>query len=326
MVANPAFAASAIPSTHTAAVSEKVGDYPVLKQLTTPRPSSLLAGQALVKICFAGVCHSDVALALGKGTHRPLEPIISGHEGTGYIVALGPHTRPGPGPKIGDKVGIKFIADTCGNCNACETGHEECCLTPSISGITRDGVCKAFRFESLGDADNCGDPSPASALYVFYTLLTASSQFVVASTLHLTPLPEGISLMSAAPILCAGVTVYKALMAAGLDPGDYVVIPGAGGGLGHLAVQYALAMNYRVIAIDSGEDKRALMLRYGVYLWIDFRDEPDLVAAIRHAAGGHPIKAAIVTAGSIAPYQQVPLQISHSAATHLKKGVAISGT
>lgn len=97
--------------------------------MPTPKATSLKAGQALVKILYAGVCHSDVALALGKGTHRPIEPVISGHEGTGYIVALGDHVRPGPGSSIGDRVGIKFIADTCGTCDACLSGNEESCET-----------------------------------------------------------------------------------------------------------------------------------------------------------------------------------------------------
>lgn len=108
------------------------GDYPVLKTLLTPQAASLKPGQALVRVLYAGVCHSDVALALGKGTHRPIEPVISGHEGTGYIVALGEHLRPGPASKLGDRVGVKFIADTCGTCDACLTGNEESCGTVSF--------------------------------------------------------------------------------------------------------------------------------------------------------------------------------------------------
>lgn len=73
---------------------------------------------------------------------------------------------------------------------------------------------------------------------------------------HVTPIPDGLPLDAAAPLLCAGVTVYKAIREFGGNPGETIVIPGAGGGLGHLACQYAVALGYRVIAVDSGEEKR----------------------------------------------------------------------
>ena len=87
---------------------------------------------------FAGVCHSDVAFALGHGVMLPMEPIICGHEGAGYIVGLGEHTRSGPAPKIGDRVGIKMFADTCMTCDACLAGDEESCS--AVCSLLKENV------------------------------------------------------------------------------------------------------------------------------------------------------------------------------------------
>lgn len=78
------------------------------------------------------MCHSDVALSLGHGTHRPIEPIISGHEGVGRVVALGPSVHPGKGVEVGARVGVKFIADTCMTCPACLDGDDMNC--DNVSG------------------------------------------------------------------------------------------------------------------------------------------------------------------------------------------------
>ncbi len=126
----------------------------------------------------------------------------------------------------------------------------------------------------------------------------------------------------AAPILCAGLTTYSALKAANLRPGEFVVIPGAGGGLGHLAVQYANALGYRVIAIDTGAEKRALALdTLGAECFVDFNTSADLVRDVKQCtrtrgdegrcdgdeddeACGRGAHAAIVTASGKEAYQQ----------------------
>lgn len=127
---------------------------------------------------------------------------------------------------------------------------------------------------------------------------------MTAAAHHLVPIPDTVPLPVAAPILCAGITTYKALLLANVRPGEWVVIPGAGGGLGHLAVQYALALNLRVCAVDSGEGKRRLMEAYGVHAWVDYA-AGDVVEAVKKAVGKRGVKAAVVTAGVIKPYQQV---------------------
>jgi len=108
----------------------------------------------------------------------------------------------------------------------------------------------------------------------------------------------------AAPILCAGVTVFKALKDSNTSVGDWVALPGAGGGLGHLGVQYAKAMGLRVVAIDTGAEKKELCTSLGADAWVDFKEVPDLVKAVIAATGGKGPKAAIVTAAVGPPYVQ----------------------
>jgi len=105
--------------------------------------------------------------------------------------------------------------------------------------------------------------------------------------------------------LCAGVTVYKGLKQSNTVVGNWVAIPGAGGGLGHLAVQYAVSMGLRVLAIDTGEQKKALTLRLGAEKWIDFRESKNLVADVVAATDGlGPHCAVIVSAATATPFNQ----------------------
>jgi propanol-preferring alcohol dehydrogenase len=170
---------------------------------------------------------------------------------------------------VGARVGVKFIADTCLACPACLEGDDMNCADVLISSINKEGTFQ---------------------------------RYVVVAAHHLVPIPDGVPLEVAAPILCAGITTYKALLAASLRPGAWVAVPGAGGGLGHLAVQYALALNLRVVGIDAGEEKRALVEGYGA-TFVDFR-AGDVVKAVKEVTGGG-VQGAIVTAGVIGPYQQV---------------------
>lgn len=121
---------------------------------------------------------------------------------------------------------------------------------------------------------------------------------------HVTPIPESLDSAGAASLLCAGVTTYKALKVANVKAGDYVAIPGAGGGLGHLAVQYAVNMGLKVIAIDTGDAKRELVKKLGATEWIDFKQSKDLVADIKAASQGLGPHASIVVATTAAAYTQ----------------------
>lgn len=124
-------------------------------------------------------------------------------------------------------------------CETCLRGYESSCvLGPKMSGVHLDGT---FR------------------------------QYMVTSARYVTRIPAEIDMAEAAPVLCAGVTCLRGLKEARLNIGDWVAIPGAGGGLGHLAVQYAVALGQRVIGIDTGADKRAMVEGYGAK-FIDFKE------------------------------------------------------
>lgn len=120
----------------------------------------------------------------------------------------------------------------------------------------------------------------------------------------MTPIPESLDSAGAASILCAGVTTYKALKVSNTKVGDWVALPGAGGGLGHLAVQYAKAMGLKVIAIDSGAAKEKLVKSLGADAWVDFKTSKDIVADIKAATGGDGPAAAVVTAANKTGYAQ----------------------
>lgn len=121
-------------------------------------------------------------------------------------------------------------------------------------------------------------------------------QYCPAYTSQLTPIPDNIPLEEAAPILCAGVTVYKALKNSKARAGQWVAIPGAGGGLGSLAVQYAKYMGISAIAIDTGAEKKALTSKLGAAAWVDFKETKDIVAAVKKATpDGLGPHAAIIT-------------------------------
>jgi len=128
---------------------------------------------------------------------------------------------------------------------------------------------------------------------------------VVSYVAHVTPIPENLDSNEAASFLCAGVTVYRALKYSHAKPGDWIVLPGAGGGLGHLAVQYAVhAFGLRVVAVDTGAEKKELCLSLGAEKWVDFRETKDLVRDIKNAAGGEGPHAALVSAASSTAYEQ----------------------
>ncbi|KAF8209459.1 chaperonin 10-like protein [Mycena galopus ATCC 62051] len=243
-------------------------DQPVLQ------PSELAPGQCLVKIDYAGVCHSDVHIK--EGGWGPIKfPRVGGHEGIGHIVAIGEHTVGSP-VKMGDRVGIKWIAKACLTCEMCLAGNDACCSQHISHGFKVDG---SFADYALSYVD------------------------------YVTPIPEGLDSAAATPLLCAGVTIYKALKETNPQLGKWIAIPGAGGGLGHLGVQYAVAMGMRVIAIDTGDAKRDLCLKLGAEKWVDFKTSTNLIQDVKDAADGVGPHAAVVVASSPGPLDQAVMYL-----------------
>ncbi|TFK35454.1 mannitol-1-phosphate dehydrogenase M1PDH1 [Crucibulum laeve] len=267
-----------IPQTQKAAVLEDFNqDYVLKTDHPVKQPSELLPGECLVKLEYSGVCHSDLHIKKADWSRKGNLPLIGGHEGIGHVVAIGDHSGQNV-IKIGDRVGLKWIANICGRCEMCRKGHESSC---PVSFQKTHGFMLHGTFQ----------------------------QYAVSFIDYVTPIPDGIDSAAATPILCAGMTVYKALKQANVSIGQWVAISGAGGGLGHLAVQYAVARGLRVLAIDTGETKKELVLSLGAEKWIDFKESgDDLIKDVQAATGGGP-QAAIIAAGDPKPFNQALLYL-----------------
>ncbi|KAF2666804.1 putative alcohol dehydrogenase [Microthyrium microscopicum] len=260
-----------IPKKYKAAVYDEPGKISTkVVELDMPEPGH---GQVLINLTASGVCHSDLGVMTNTwaALPAPTQPgQVGGHEGVGKIVKLGPGTE-SVGVKVGDRVGIKWVSKACLNCGPCLAGRDAQCKGVEISGYYTPGTFQ---------------------------------QYALAPANYVTPIPDGVSDIEAAPFLCAGVTVYAALRKSGAQSGDWVVIIGAGGGLGHMAVQLASkAFAMRVIGIDS-ESKRQLVLDSGAEHFLSFgsRDAPVDTPAEVQKLTGEGAHAVIVVAAVNAAY------------------------
>jgi D-arabinose 1-dehydrogenase-like Zn-dependent alcohol dehydrogenase len=236
-----------------------------LVERPVPQPGR---GEVRVKVQACGVCHSDSVTKEGLFPNITY-PRVPGHEIAGVIDALGAEV---PDWRVGDRVGIGWYAGHCGHCEACRRGKHILCQNLEISGLTRDG----------GYAD-----------------------YVMARFQALARLPEELSPVDAAPLLCAGITTYNALRESGARPGDLVAVHGIGG-LGHLGVQFAARMGFRTAAIARGKDKEPLAKKLGAKYYID-SDTEDAAAALQRLGGAQVIlttatsgKAVSATIGGLA--------------------------
>ncbi|CDM24152.1 Alcohol dehydrogenase [Castellaniella defragrans 65Phen] len=248
-------------TTMKAAVVREFGKPLAIEEVAVPRPGP---GQILVQIEASGVCHTDLHAAHGDWPVKPKPPFIPGHEGVGYVVGLGAGVRH---VKEGDRVGIPWLYSACGHCAHCLGGWETLCESQQNTGYSVNG---GFARYTVAEADYVGR------------------------------LPDGVGFVEIAPVLCAGVTVYKGLKVTDTKPGDWVVISGIGG-LGHMAVQYARAMGLNVAAVDIDDGKLALARRLGAEVTVNAR-ETDPAAYLRREIGGaHGV---LVTAVSPKAFEQ----------------------
>lgn len=244
-----------------AAVASQFGT--VLKIEDIPKPT-IEAHQVLVKVHACGVCHTDLHACHGDWPVKPTLPLIPGHEGVGEVVELGnavTHLA------VGDRVGIPWLYSACGQCEYCLSGDENLCLAQQNAGYSVNG---------------------------------SYAEYCAADANYVVKIPQQIDYISAAPLFCAGVTTYKALKVSMAKPGDWVAIFGVGG-LGHLAVQYAVAMGLRVVAVDSGQAKRDLAISLGAEFFFDFKSDDVVEGILNKTAGVH---ASICTAVSKAGFRQ----------------------
>ncbi|NEM92560.1 alcohol dehydrogenase AdhP [Galbitalea soli] len=220
-------------------------------------------GEVLVRIETCGLCHTDIHAAHGDWPVKPSLPFVPGHEGVGIIEKLGDGVT---GRVLGERVAIPWLGYACGECQYCIDGRETLCERQHNSGYSVDGA--------------------------FAEYAVASARFVV-------PVPAGVSPLDAAPLTCAGVTTYKALKVAHVQPTERVAVFGVGG-LGHLAIQYAEIMGASVVAVDVEHEKLELARSLGAGFVINAR-EVDPAVAIQDLGGAD---VAIVLAASPRVFEQ----------------------
>src|SRR5882757_3681472 len=199
--------------------------------LTQRRLTEPAAGQVRIRVEACGICHSDSGTVDGVLPNITF-PRVPGHEVVGKIDALGQGVS---GWKIGQRVGVGFLGGHCGQCQSCRRGDFVNCTNQPISGAHFDG-------------------GYAEVMMAFPNGLVA--------------IPEGLSSVEAAPLLCAGITTFNALRRSGAIPGDLVAILGIGG-LGHLGVQFASKFGYKTVAISRGKESEALAKKLGAHVYID---------------------------------------------------------
>jgi D-arabinose 1-dehydrogenase-like Zn-dependent alcohol dehydrogenase len=220
------------------------------------------AGKVRIRVEACGVCHTDSATVDG-GFPGLTYPRVPGHEVVGTIDALGEGVS---GWKVGQRVGVGLLGGQCGRCESCRRGDFVTCPNQSLSGVSQDG---------------------------------GYAEVMIADEHGLAAIPDEIASTDAAPLLCAGVTTFNALRNSPARPGDLVAVQGVGG-LGHLGVQFARRMGFRVAAIARGPEKAPLARELGAHHYIDSRSE-DPVAALQALGGARLILATASDSRSMSP-------------------------
>jgi D-arabinose 1-dehydrogenase-like Zn-dependent alcohol dehydrogenase len=234
-----------------AAILEERGKPLRIGDRPDPEPG---AGEVLLRVEACGVCHGDVCIADGEWDWVPL-PRIIGHEVVGTVERTGPGVDTSD---LGRRVGLGWLYGFCGRCRECLSG--------------RQMLCEAGRLVTGSDADG------------------GYATYVKAPVDSVVTIPDALSSPDAAPLLCAGVTVFNGLRRAGLRAGDRVAVVGIGG-LGHLAIQYAKAAGATVVAVSGTDTKEPDALRFGADVFLT--GEKTEIGARLTSAGG--VDMAVVT-------------------------------
>jgi propanol-preferring alcohol dehydrogenase len=222
------------------------------------------ADEVLIQVEACGACHSDLHLADGDWKQLAAitkRPLILGHEVVGRVVEKGAAVS---SHKIGDRVGVPWIYWSCGECEFCQQGDENLCSRQLITGATVDG---------------------------------GYAEFMKARASHAEKVPDGLASQEAAPLFCAGVTVFRALRKSGIAAGQRLAVFGVGG-LGHLAIQIGRALGAEVTALDVSDEKLALAKSLGAADALNVKTG-DAIKTIRGRGGVH---VALVTSAAKAAY------------------------
>ena len=214
-------------------------------------PNDLAPTDLLVKVAVASNCHTDSMVQ--AGTFGTKLPVTASHEGAGTVVAVGSEVK---NFKEGDRVMCGLPLHPCGKCGDClgpENRRQYCVDLEGHVGVHVNG-CFA--------------------------------EYVKVDSRSTTPLPDEVSFMSAAPLACAGRTVWRSILQTGLKSGEWIAFVGSGGGLGHLGIQFAKALGLKVIGIDARDEGLELTKHYGADVVADARKEKDEVVKEVHAVTG----------------------------------------
>lgn len=244
-----------------AAVMQEFKQRLVFKEVPGPE---LGPGEVLIKVEACGVCHSDVHVADGDWSQLAAivkKPLILGHEIAGRVIGRGDDVRE---LQIGDRVGVPWVHWTCGECEFCKEGNENLCSKQKITGVTVDG---------------------------------GYAELVKAPASHAMKIPDGLSSSEAAPLFCAGVTVYRALKQGRVSAGQRLAVFGVGG-LGHLAIQIGLVLGAEITAIDISDEKLVFAKSLGASMVLNARST-NVVKELRGKGG---VQVALVTSAARAVY------------------------
>lgn len=250
-----------MPKMRVAQVTRPGGPFELVER-EIPSPG---AGQIRIKVQACGICHSD---SLTKEGHWPgiQFPRVPGHEVVGVVDAVGtgvPQWQPG------QRVGIGWHGNHCGTCENCRNGDFfGCRVNLQVTGISFDG---------------------------------GYAEYLIAPAIAVALVPEELSAVEAAPLMCAGITTYNALRNSPARPGDVVAVLGLGG-LGHLGVQYAAKMGFKTIAIARGQDKAALAQKLGAAHYIDSQAQ-DPATELQKFGGAKAILATVTVGDAMSAVQ-----------------------
>lgn len=222
-------------------------------------------GEALVQTEFCGVCHTD--LHVKNADFGDVTGIVLGHEGIGKVIEVAEGVT---SLKVGDRVSIAWMYESCGHCEYCTTGRETLCRDVKNAGYTVDG---------------------------------AMAEQVIVSADYAVKVPANLDPAAASSVTCAGVTTYKAVKVSNIRPGQWIGIFGIGG-LGNLAVQYAKNVyGAKVVAFDINDEKLAFAKEVGADVVVNLLNE-DPVAKAKELTDGKGLDATVITAVAKTPFNQ----------------------
>ncbi|EXJ83014.1 hypothetical protein A1O3_06831 [Capronia epimyces CBS 606.96] len=212
----------------------------------------------LIKLNATGICLSDIHFMLADWNLPKMSELgtkCAGHEGAGVIVKVGEAVKT---LKVGQRAGFKPIQNVCHTCEYCKTGRETYCLKAVFTGAFCDGTYGSYKQYVV---------SPEN----YTTALTIS---------------QGVSDHVAGPVMCSASTIYSSIKESGLQPGQWAVFPGGGGGVGIQGVQLAAAMGIRPIVVDTGEERRKLALGLGAEHFVEFKNGDPVKEVVELTGGG----------------------------------------